>query len=76
MKHRRRHRRLSAPPSYGGSVRELLTLPALLGVRWLCILAVMGIATALYAGVLLTAPPMPPTQVPARLDAATNLPGG
>ncbi|MQS16141.1 hypothetical protein F7Q99_28905 [Streptomyces kaniharaensis] len=71
---RRHRRRVNA--SRPGSVRELLALPALLRVRWPCILAVMAVATVLYAGTLLTASPMPPSQVPAQLDAATHPPGG
>ncbi|MFD9128171.1 hypothetical protein [Kitasatospora sp. NPDC059571] len=42
----------------------LLSLPALLGIRWLFITATTAVAMGAYAAVLLTAAPMPPTQPP------------
>ncbi|WP_157536230.1 hypothetical protein [Kitasatospora mediocidica] len=64
MSRRGTRRRRSAPSPYGGPVRRLLALPAVLQIRWLCIVAVMAVATAAYAAVLLTAPPMPPSRAP------------
>jgi hypothetical protein len=49
----------------GGVLAGLLALPARLGVRWPVIAAVVLAAAGLYLHVLLTAPPMPPGQLPA-----------
>ena len=45
-------------------MRLVLALPARLGVRWLVILLVMVAAMGAYGQTLVTAPPMPPSQVP------------
>lgn len=65
MSRRRSHRARRAPrPSYAGPLQWLLGLPARLHVRWLLIATVMTVAMGVYLNVLLTAPPMPPGQVP------------
>ena len=61
--------RTGRPPS-GGLIPWVLSLPARMHLRWLVILAVFAGAMGLYAHVLLSAPPMPPSQAPAETRPA------
>ena len=61
----RRRRSGGGGPPYTGLLSWLLSLPARLRVRWLVIATVMLVAMGAYGRVMLTAPPMPPSKVPA-----------
>jgi len=65
-----RGRRSRRAPS-GGLLAWTLSLPARLHVRWLVILLVTAAAMGAYGRVLVTAPPMPPSQAPATAPAPT-----
>lgn len=56
--------RAGRPPS-GGLIPWFLSLPARLHMRWLVILLVLTAAMGLYAHVLMTSGPMPPSRPPA-----------
>lgn len=63
--------RRGRPPS-GGLIPWVLSVPARLHLRWLVILAVFAGVMGLYAHVLLSAPPMPPSQAPAETRPAAT----
>lgn len=63
--------RRGRPPS-GGLIPWVLSVPARLHLRWLVILAVFAGVMGLYAHVLLSAPPMPPSQVPVETRPAAT----
>ncbi|MFE0509129.1 hypothetical protein [Streptomyces sp. NPDC058964] len=61
---RSRGRRSGRPP-FGGLLPWVLSVPARLHLRWLVIFVVTAAVMGLYARVLVTASPMPPSQAPA-----------
>ena len=65
-------RRVVAPHTEGTLVR-MLSLPARLHLRWLVIVLMMVVAIGLYAHVLTTASPMPPSKAP-EMGSATSSP--
>lgn len=57
-------RRRAATRTRGGELHRLLSLPARRNVRWPVIVGLVMASGGLYAQVLLTATPMPPSKAP------------
>ncbi|GAB2713487.1 hypothetical protein [Kitasatospora kifunensis] len=61
---RRRAANRSANRTPGSELHRLLSLPARRNLRWPVIVGLVTACGGLYAQVLLTAPPMPPSKAP------------